>query len=349
MEHLSAIAFTEQGCRLARRIADTLLAQRVVSHAAVAGPERFAEACGVDAYDSLSEWTKRAFGESDVLLFVSATGIAVRAVAPYVADKFADPAVVSIDELGQFAVPLLSGHVGGANSFARMLEHVVGATAVISTATDVNGLFAVDEWACMHNMVICERDIAKDVSSALLAGEPVGFASDFPVTGSLPGGVVDASSGGADCKIGFCVTLDEGRRPFKRTLHLVPRIVTVGAGCRRDLAARFLECCILEALDEVHVSPSAVRLLTSIDVKRDERAFHVLAEERGWPLKFYTADELNAVPGEFASSEFVHATVGTDNVCERAAVAEGAALLAGKRASEGATAAVACDEFVVEF
>ena len=108
-------------------------------------------------------------------MYVGATGIAVRAIAPYVRDKFHDPAVVSVDEAGRFVVPLLSGHVGGANELARVVAELCGGQAVVSTATDVNELFAVDEWAARRGYAIVERVIAKEISARLLEGASVGF------------------------------------------------------------------------------------------------------------------------------------------------------------------------------
>ncbi|MBQ3301940.1 MAG: cobalamin biosynthesis protein [Eggerthellaceae bacterium] len=359
MSGIAVIAFTEQGCRLACRLADGLRASENGAHeVSVAGPARFAEACGVDAYESLAIWTRESFAARDALVFVSATGIAVRAIAPFVKDKFHDPAVVSVDECGLFAVPLLSGHVGGANDLARQVALILGAQPVISTATDVNGLFAVDEWAREQGLAICERAIAKEISAALLAGEAVGFASDFPVEGTVPAGVVllagqaQDEAGETDRAVtpsqdadsphlGFHVTCDESSQPFDRTLHLVPRIVTVGAGYHRDQPTEDLRTCIDVALAQANVSPRAVSILSSINLKADEPAFREIAESTGWQLRFYTAEQLNAVPGDFESSEFVRSVTGTDNVCERAALAEGGTLLQGKTKAEGATAAVA--------
>ena len=375
MENIALIAFTEKGCRLATRIAEGLGLQPAE---AVSGPERFAGSLGVRAYGSLASWTKEHFGSEEALVFVGASGIAVRAIAPHVKDKFHDPAVVSVDEAGGFVVPLLSGHVGGANELARTVARIVGAQVAVSTATDVNGLFAVDEWAARHNLAIKERAVAKAISAALLEGRPVGFASDFAAIACPEAkGVVDCTPackrpGGADgageaatdtsktagsgdsaptgvCKagalpvadLGFVVSLDDGAMPFERTLHLVPRVVTVGVGCRRDTLPETLRQAVDEALRRARVSPRAVVRLASIDVKSDEPAILNLAAERGWELRFYTADELSAVPGDFTASAFVKRTVGVDNVCERSALAEGGALILGKQPHDGTTVAIA--------
>ena len=351
MNSIALIAFTTRGCELAKSLAEGLRAHDGYADAAfsISGPARYADQLGIESYESLGSWTEQQFGQADALVYVGATGIAVRAIAPHVRDKFSDPAVVSVDEAGRFSVPLLSGHVGGANGLARAVAHVCGGQAVVSTATDVNDLFAVDEWAARRGFQIVERTIAKQVSARLLEGGTVGFASDFDLDWQLPACIVftgqacESSSNAPD--LGFAVSLDDACQPFERTLHLVPQAVTVGVGCRKDIDPAALKQAVDEALGAAHVSPRAVRLLASIDVKSQEPAILQLAESYGWALRFYTAEELNAVPGDFDSSEFVRRTVGVDNVCERAALAQGGQLLLGKQAANGTTVALAmCHE-----
>ena len=332
MQTIGIIAFTKAGCALAKKLADGL----GLGSGSVCGPARFADELGIDAYGSLDAWTQAHFTTDDALIFVGASGIAVRAIAPHVCDKFSDPAVVSVDEAGRFVVPLLSGHVGGANELARDIAVITGGQAAVSTATDVNGLFAVDEWAARHGFAILERSIAKEISAALLDGRPVGFRSDFELD-EKPSGVTE---GAAD--IGFVVSLDDSAMPFPRTLHLVPRVATVGVGCRKGTDPSALEQAVADALAEANVSAKAVTAIASIDVKKDELAILELASKMGWSPVFYTADELAAVPGEFSSSDFVKRTVGVDNVCERAACASGGELVLGKQAGGGITVAIAC-------
>jgi cobalamin biosynthesis protein CbiG len=364
-------AFTRGGVRTARRIAQGLAPAVRDGHmeVAVAAPERFADATapsqgaagGADATDrvavdvlgDLGVWTREAFVRADALVYVGAAGIAVRAIAPHVRDKFSDPAVLSVDEAGRFVVPLLSGHVGGANEFARAIAALIGAQPVISTATDVNGKFAVDEWARRNGLRIIERSVAKRVSAALLDGEPVGFASDFPVEGPLPEGVVCAAAEGGDVPaVGFCVSLDGTAQPFERTLHLIPRIAAVGVGCRKGADAMAVASTVASALQAANVPVEAVAGLGTIDVKRGEQGIAEVARALELELSFFDAQALSDVPGEFSASAFVEQTVGVDNVCERAAVAcagEGAQLVAPKTVGEGATAAVAVAPFTVRF
>ena len=171
------LAFTEKGMALAHRLARALPGS--VSRCGAGGVR-------------LAEWTSTQFAQADALIFVGAVGIAVRAIAPHCKSKASDPAVVVLDECGRFAVPILSGHLGGANDLARALAAVCGAVPVITTATDANGLFAVDEWAKHQHCLVAEPARIKKVSSALLAGRTVRFASDWPIQGTPPAGVEPA-------------------------------------------------------------------------------------------------------------------------------------------------------------
>ena len=141
-------------------------------------------------------WTGAQFVQSDALIFVGAAGIAVRAIAPHCKSKTTDPAVVVVDECGRFAVPILSGHLGGANDLARAIAAVCGAVPVITTATDAHGIFAADEWAKHQNCMVLEPERIKLVSGKLLAGQPVYYRADFPVTGTVPSGLFPADSPG---------------------------------------------------------------------------------------------------------------------------------------------------------
>ena len=171
------LAFTDTGLALARRLADALPGS--------------VDRCGSGGV-SLAGWTALQFAQSDALVFVGAVGIAVRAIAPHCRSKASDPAVVVLDECGRFAVPVLSGHLGGANDLARALAAVCGAVPVITTATDAHGIFAVDEWAKHQNCTVLEAERIKHVSSKLLAGQSVRFAAEFPVQGTPPAGVDSA-------------------------------------------------------------------------------------------------------------------------------------------------------------
>ena len=282
------------------------------------------------------------FPDVDALVFVGACGIAVRAVASHLAGKTVDPAVLVVDERGEYVISLLSGHIGGANDLARRVAAAIGATPVITTATDVSRRFSADAWAARRGLWIEDMAAAKRFSAEILKRDlPV--HSDFPIEGALPAGLVAGETG--DC--GLAISC-RAVRPFDVTLLLVPRILHVGIGCRRGTSADHIGAAVEAAL--AGLCPMAVASAASIDVKRDEAGLIDWASRAGLPISFYTADELNAVPGEFDGSEFVRETVGTDSVCERAAMREagdGARLVVRKAILDGVTVAVACEKWSV--
>ena len=296
---------------------------------------------------SLQEMCKEAFSRCRLLIFIGATGIAIRSIAPYIRSKTRDPAVLSIDEQGKFVIPLLSGHIGGANSLATGIAAVLKAVPVITTATDVNELFAVDEWAARHNMSIFNMDAAKTFASYLVDCKKVGVKSDFPIKGALPKGLVLAEEG----PVGMAISLRKTVQPFVETVVLRPRILHLGIGCRRGTPMDKIEEMVIQELKKLKVTLSVVKGIASIDVKKDEQGLLAFADVSVLPVRFYSSAELNAVEGDFTPSAFVAQTVGVENVCERAAVLDsgGGRLLLRKTARNGVTLAIAAEDFVVDF
>ena len=240
------------------------------------------------------------FTDADLLIFVGACGIALRLIAPYIEDKLKDPAVLVVDELASFVIPVLSGHVGGANGYAEELASFLKAIPVITTATDINNIIAVDELSSANNLKIVNRDNIKKVSSGLLKGRPINI--------SLGDDVIITSS---DSKID-----DE-------VLGLVYQPIVVGLGMRKNIDFSSLETFFLTNLSKVQVNVSDVAGIASIDIKKDEEALSMLCQKYNIPSFFYTADELKAVEGEFSESAFVEKTVGVSDVSQRAAKALG--------------------------
>ena len=261
---LSLICFTQNGAAAAARLLNAL-----GEDFAAAGFVRSRFAGGWDTKSltvwqgSLHDWTVQQFPKSDCLVFVGACGIAVRAIAPFVADKLHDPAVVVIDEKGRFCIPLLSGHVGRANELAGYFAKILGALPIITTATDLNGLFAVDVFAQKNELVLTDRAKAKAISAALLAGQKAALFSDFPIRGKLPEGVTMIGQNAGDWRI--CISFCNPDRPD--TLWLPPRRLVLGIGCRRGVLEKTIEAFVSAALQKAGVPLEAVRAVCSIDLK----------------------------------------------------------------------------------
>ena len=316
---LSYIAFTAKG----KILADAL--------SAALGGETMR--CGEPL--GLSEWTAAHFQTGNGLVFVGAAGIAVRAVAPHINSKTADPAVVVVDEGGRFAVPLLSGHLGGANDLARTIGRVYGAAPVLTTATDINGVFAVDEWAKRQNCAIPNAGKIKRVSSLLLSGGGVRLRSAWPIEGEAPDGVTVADGKDYDIRL-------DVRTGGRDVLRLVPRIAVLGVGCKRNTAQETIEAAFAAMLDKSGLSEWAICAVSTIDLKKKEPGLLAFCSSHGWPLYTYSASQLQGAGGSFDSSAFVQRVTGVDNVCERsAAVCADGPLFWKKEAENGVTMAIA--------
>ena len=148
--HYFIISFTQKGYSLSTRL-KSLLGEEV--NLAFGGKISDSNEL-LSIYMPLSEWVQLYFRQGNALIFIGAAGIAVRAIAPFLKSKITDPAVLVMDEMGSFVIPILSGHIGGANALARKIAALLGAQAVLTTASDVNNIPAIDEFATQNNLSI---------------------------------------------------------------------------------------------------------------------------------------------------------------------------------------------------
>ena len=290
----------------------------------------------------LRQTVRGAFSQGNGLIFVGAAGIAVRLIAPLIRDKREDPAVLVIDEAGRFVIPLLCGHIGGANELALLAASVLGAQAVITTATDLHGLFAVDVFARENGLVIEDMEAARRISAAVLRGERIGFFSDFLTDGPAPPELTP----GVWQRENICITRKKRPAPpGSSLLRLLVCDAVIGMGCRRSASLPAVRQAAGMALEQAGLCGPAIRALATADRKREEPALLALAAERNLAFLTFTPQELSQAEGSFAESAFVKSVVGVGNLCERAAVLGcgpgGARLLLKKTVFDGVTAAVA--------
>lgn len=298
--------------------------------------------------DNLSEWTRQGFLEKEVIIFVGAMGIAVRKIAPFIESKLTDSPVIVVDELGKFVIPVLSGHVGGANEIAERIAVQIGATPVITTATDINDKFAVDVFAVKHRLKIVNKGGIKLISAKILSDEKItvclesgyeswlGELSD--IRSKFPEGT-EFVQYPPENQIDVLITTDENSK-YEAKLMLAPKMLVLGMGCKKDKEVEAIE----ELVTECQIDLENVYALASIDIKKNEVGLRQFASRHKLDFITFSRDELLAVPGDFSGSEFVMQTVGVDNVCERAALAgagPNSVLIMNKTSKNGVTAAVA--------
>lgn len=259
-------------------------------------------------FNKLADLVADIFGKFDGLIFICAAGIVVRMIAPHIVSKLSDPAVLVIDEGGQNVISLLSGHVGRANELAVEIATAIKANPVITTATDVEGKFSVDAVASRLGLVPEPKEAIKAINAAILRGEDV------------------------------YVTAGDVR------LNLIPQNLIAGIGCRRGTSSLKIFEALQRACAMIHQPIERVRLLASVDAKKDEAGLTSLAEVMGLEIKFFTPTELQKKIDEYQldESKFVTRSVGIGNVCEAAALCcvEGARFALPKTAFKGVTVAL---------
>ena len=261
---------------------------------------------------SLNDWISDSFDLHLPLLFIGSVGIAVRSIAPFISDKLLDPPVIVVDELGLNVIPVLSGHFGGANELAKEIAKSIDSHVVITTATDINNVFAVDVFARKNGLKITNRELIKKINSKALTGAETNITETED-----------------------CIEV-EG-------LKLVPKRMILGMGCKKGKSFDDLFDFLNEIYDERTLFDKLYAIAT-IDAKEDEIGLIKLAQYYGAKFLVYSAEELEAVEGDFDESDFVKDTVGVGNVCERAALkaaGENGILVQDKIAKDGITLAEA--------
>ena len=277
-------------------------------------------------HEIVAEWfTKSA---ADAIIFVGATGIAVRTIAPVICGKAVDPAVLVIDEAGRYVISLLSGHLGGANALARTAASLIEAEPIITTATDAESAFAVDTFAKENGFFLTDLRKAKEVSAKVLRGEKLRIYSDIPMerlvqrparheAELVPAQEIDR----ADIVISYRTHILKPAEKSSQAigLRLIAKRVHVGLGARKGVTQAEVAAAVATCLEDAGIDPRAVVALASIDLKKQEAGILAYSYESGVPFVTYTAEELRTVEGAFAGSSFVQSVTGVANVCERAA------------------------------
>ena len=339
--NIAVFSVTENGRKLSLKVGELLEAEHKVS--------RYCFHKHTDDHSAvfwnMGSMVGRLFERSDAFIFVCACGIAVRAVAPYLGTKADDPAVIVMDDCGKFVIPVLSGHIGGANRLAEIIAEGLGSEAVITTATDVGGRFSPDSFAAANELILTDLKAAKEIAAEVLDDEKIGFYSEYRHSG-LPSELTEFGS----CRTGICVSTDTEKKPFSVTLNLVPRNIVLGIGCKKGTSAEAVRKAVSEAFEQNNIDMNRIYEAATIDIKKDEAGLCGFCESIGIKLNTYTAEELMSVSGEFESSDFVLETTGADNVCERSAVlCSGGKLVIKKTAGDGVTVAAAEKQVYLDF
>ncbi|MHB1404615.1 MAG: cobalt-precorrin 5A hydrolase [Desulfitobacteriaceae bacterium] len=344
---IAVLALTAQGVKTAERIADVLA--RPTANNLIPAVEIFSHNHCAREYNSFSRlqdlmtkiWSKYA-----VIIFVMATGIVVRQVGPFLKSKDVDPAVLVIDENARFIIPLVSGHLGGANDWARRLAHVLDATAVITTATDGQGLVAPDEYARRLgwsitplknlprlNRLLLERKYLKVWTEHMLAPDhPLAADENYVFIQEREQAELIVTAFPTD-------EASVGEKVF-----LIPRLLSLGIGCRQEISVQAIREGIARALTEIKAPASALKGIYSIDLKAREGGLIQAAQELGIPFITFSKTKIQAINEQYqlSKSDFVKKNIGVDGVCEPASLlgTQGGTLILPKLKQNGVSLAI---------
>ena len=325
---IAYIAVTKNGKQLAQRLKKLMGEGDIYTTYKLQDEETFV------IEGSLGTFMKRLFEDYDYLVCIMATGIVVRSIAPYVVSKFKDPAVIVLDERGNHAISLLSGHMGGANEMTRKISTLIKAQPVITTATDTNEKAALD---CMIKKLNAYtenlRESVKAVNYGLVNEEKIGLyiQGDYEVDerGFIRLDGLDEEALQRKLsemervvyvshEAGICICHD-------RLIKVVPRRFVLGVGCKKQISTtHMLEA--FEAYMKKHgLDPHSIALIGSIELKKDEEAIKALAQHLEVPFEVLSKEAIAKVEELFEGSRFVKQNIGV------ACVAEPAAYLLGNR------------------
>lgn len=348
------VSLGKNGSSLAAKLHDKLDGSRLYL------PERFCLNGDGLPFTSVKDLLPGLFAANDALVLFMPAGSAVRLLAPLLKDKYHDPAVVIVDEAGKFAVSLLSGHAGGANVLALQVASALGAQPVITSAAESLETLAVDLLGRQFGWQIEDRSTITRVSAAIIDGEPVAIFQEAgedvrragqPLSRNIsvyPSLDMLKSSG---CTAAVVIT----DRIFNleglptATVLIRPRSLVVGIGFHHGLSAGELETALLGTIERHHLSPPSMRLLATIDSRRDENGLLDLAKRRRLPVQFFPTERLRSFTAPNPSAT-VARYVGAYGVCEPAAMlaSNGGPLVVEKQKLGKVAIAIARYNFDVE-
>lgn len=273
---------------------------------------------------------KEAFERDTALIFVMATGIVVRTIAPLLKHKTEDPAILVIDEKGQHVISLLSGHIGGGNRIAEEVAALIGARPVITTSSDVQDKIAIDVLALKNNLIIDSMIGAKEFASGVVNGKPLMLITDEKVKVSLDSQWrvqtlskwenKEESDETNDLEDLHTVLISNRLTKRSITLRLIPKNIVLGIGCRRGMEKERILEAIEKAMSQLNIDGRSIKKIGTVDVKADEVGLIAASEALALPLEIIERTEIKKVEHQFGGSDFVERTIGVRAVCEPAAM-----------------------------
>ena len=321
---LAVVSVTRQGDNIAKKLSETLELKLYSSY----NNKNF----------KLKSVCEELMNTVDGIIFISSTGIAVRGIAPFLKGKDKDPAVVVVDCESRFSISLAGGHLGGANELALKVSEILQAIPVITTATDSMGIDAPDMIAKDNKLIIDDMKIAKDVAAKLVDKAEVGFLDEENKIKMPKGYVIPSEDMKAIVTVSNKINVDNIPQ-VEGLIHLklIRKNIILGMGCRKDVDKDKVKNFVVDTLRKYNIDLRSVKSISTVEVKKDERALIALSEFLNCPMEIHSLKEIEEIEHKYKGSDFVKKSIGVRAVCEPCVELAGGELLTDKISFEGIT------------
>lgn len=242
---------------------------------------------------TITETLSKIYFNYSAFIFVTSTGIAVRVMSSFIKSKDKDPAVIVIDQEGNFVISLLSGHLGGANFLTKKISKILEAIPVITTASDVSGKIAVDTLAMKINSKIESLEDAKKVTSLIIAGENVELKLPGNISRENPSGLILVSN-----------------RDEILISKIIPKNIIVGIGCKKGILKENIIKLVKDSFKKKNLSLDSIKCFATVNIKEKEKGILETANYFGKDLKIIRKEDIKLIHHKFKGSDFVLKSIG---------------------------------------
>ena len=329
---LACLSFTDKGVLLGEKIS--------AIHGTIYNIDHFANS---KLEGGVREFLKDNWSLYDGFIFISATGIAIRMINPYIECKTKDPAIVVVDDMGKYSISLLSGHLGGANEMAKVIGENIGGIPVITTSSDNRGIDSLDIFAKRNNLHMEDMDSITKITAMMVNGKKIGVYSEVPQDLNYNYMEIVEDLNNIDYSLDGIIIIssraDLGIIPLPYTL-LRPKNINIGIGCRKGVESEEIIKAINVFLSNENLAINSVKAMGTVEVKKDEIGIIKAAEHFKCPLKIYTIEEIKEIEDKFQKSQFVKDTIGVYSVSEPCAYLLGGDLITRKARYNGVTISI---------
>lgn len=280
--------------------------------------------------------------EYDGFIFISATGIALRFINPYIQDKTIDPAIVVVDDMGRFSISLLSGHIGGGNALAEYIGAEIGAIPVITTATDNRGIESIDSFAKKNDYYMEDMKSITRITSMMVNGKTIGLYSEDDKIIKYDNIIFVKDLNNIDPKIdGLIIVASQIYKDIDiPNTVLIPKNINIGMGCRKGVETERIIKAVEDTFSNENLSTKGIKAIGTVEVKKDEKGIIETAKHFSCPMKIFTIDQIKEVEDQFEKSQFVKDTIGVYSVSEPTAHLLGGKMIAMKSKHNGITISI---------